>query len=107
MTQTLIAMNQQRGEVVSVLDYGADPTGANDSTAAVDTAYDYARQTGGSLYFPPGTYLINNTFHGDALVYGAGPRRTVLKPHDNGEPCVELYGEDSGDADLGGKISNL
>jgi len=52
MTQTKLAFNQINGNVVSVLDFGADPTGAADSTAAIQAAID----TGGAIVFPEGTY---------------------------------------------------
>lgn len=43
---------------VSVTDFGADPTGINDSTSAIQAAMDAIAVTGGTLYIPPGTYLI-------------------------------------------------
>jgi hypothetical protein len=42
-----------QGAPVNVLDYGADPTGTNDSTAAINAAI----ASGKSVYFPRGTYL--------------------------------------------------
>ena len=39
--------------------YGADPTGAQDSTAAIQTAIDAAQTAGdGVVYFPAGTYKV-------------------------------------------------
>lgn len=43
-------------ETVSVIDYGADPTGVSDSTNAFTTAVS----TGRDVYIPKGTYLIKN-----------------------------------------------
>lgn len=43
-------------ESVSVLDFGADPTGAADSTAAIQAAVAALGAPGGVVYFPPGTY---------------------------------------------------
>src|ERR1700691_3785089 len=40
-------------QVVSVLDFGADPTGATDSTTAILTA-----SANPNLFWPPGTYLV-------------------------------------------------
>jgi hypothetical protein len=55
-------------DTVSVLDFGADSTGATDSSVAVQTAIDSVETLGGSIVFPPGQYLftsqvtINRTF---------------------------------------------
>jgi hypothetical protein len=45
-------------EVLSVLDFGADPTGATDSTAAIQAAIDAVQTNtfGGTVYFPKGNY---------------------------------------------------
>lgn len=51
--------NQARGQV-NVLDFGADPTGAADSLAAIQAAIA-ALPNGGIVFFPAGTYLISAT----------------------------------------------
>ncbi len=43
---------------VDVTAYGADPTGANDSTAAIANAAAAACTAGSTLSFPPGTYTL-------------------------------------------------
>lgn len=48
-------------ETVSVLDFGADPTGATDSTTKIQNAINYAVSSGQELYFPSGTYVISST----------------------------------------------
>lgn len=45
---------------VSVLDYGADPTGVSDSAAAITAAMTYCASTYKSLFFPAGTYLCTS-----------------------------------------------
>lgn len=61
-------------ESVSVLDFGADPTGTVDSYAAIMAAIDSATYqspvvattdyvSAPSVYFPPGTYLCNQTIN--------------------------------------------
>jgi len=45
-------------EFVSVLDFGADPTGLTNTTAAIQKAID-ATPTNGVLCIPPGTYLVS------------------------------------------------
>lgn len=47
-------------ETVSVLDFGADPTGVSDSTIAIQAAID-ALPNGGYVNFPPGTYAISRS----------------------------------------------
>jgi len=44
-------------EVVSVLDFGADPTGSEYSDVAIQAAMD---STATTLYFPKGNYILNN-----------------------------------------------
>lgn len=49
-------------ETVSVLDYGADPTGVNDSATAIQAAIDYAVNTSKqAVYIPAGRYRIDKT----------------------------------------------
>lgn len=47
--------------LVSVLDYGADPSGARDSTAAIRRAVAAATTARKVTFFPSGTYLISDT----------------------------------------------
>ena len=53
---TKINYNQIKGAPVSVLDYGADKTGAADSTTAFNSALAF--NSGGQVFVPDGTYLI-------------------------------------------------
>ena len=50
-------VNAKLNESISVLDFGADPTGATDSTAAIQTAINSAI---GLLFFPKGTYKVSS-----------------------------------------------
>lgn len=61
MTITKLAFNQINGNVVSVLDYGADPTGVADSTTAFNNLNAFiATQTQPiDVYIPSGTYKVN------------------------------------------------
>lgn len=43
---------------VSVLDYGADPTGVTDSTTAIQAAINYAFPLGINVYIPHGIYKV-------------------------------------------------
>ena len=46
--------------VVNVLDFGAQPSGTTDSTAAVSAAIASVSMQGGTVYYPPGIYNFNN-----------------------------------------------
>lgn len=54
-------VHQKLQEFVSVLDFGADPTGATSSTSAIQAAHDAAVANGFcAVYFPAGTYVITS-----------------------------------------------
>src|SRR5690242_10248143 len=70
---------------VSVLDFGADPTGVNDSTVAIQNAINSlttnANSTlsvalsgsGGIVYLPPGVYKVSTLImKSNVHIYGAG-----------------------------------
>ena len=82
-------------ERVSVLDFGADPTGVTDSTAAIQAAINYLASTvtwdslfptgGGTVFFPTGKYLIGPAGIGyiqadmtNILLQGAGVGATSI-----------------------------
>jgi hypothetical protein len=59
------------GAPFNVLDYGADPTGTNDSRATIQAAIDAAQDTGGgTVVIPEGTYLINGVASDDSVLNG-------------------------------------
>jgi hypothetical protein len=55
---TARSLSARAADVVNVLDYGADKSGAADSTASIQAAIDALPSSGGEVYFPPGTYSI-------------------------------------------------
>lgn len=60
---------------INVLQYGADPTGTNDSTSAIQAAISAASSTAGSaVFFPAGVYLVSSTitFPGNIALLGSG-----------------------------------
>jgi hypothetical protein len=59
MALTKVTYSMIQGSAINVLDYGADPTGATDSAAAIEVAILAAEDN--VLYFPDGEYLINTT----------------------------------------------
>ena len=77
------------GPVFTVTDaaYGADNSGTNDATKAIQKAIDAACSAGGGVvYLPAGTYKVNPTSYDQALhIYksgvvlrGAGPDKTFI-----------------------------
>ena len=85
MSLTKVSYSMIYGAPLSVLDYGADPTGANDSTSAIQNAFNALVATGksGTLYFPTGTYLCNHILLGSNSVAKGAIRYTI-------------YGEENG-----------
>lgn len=74
--------NRVNGLPFSVLDYGADPTGVNDSTTAIQAAIDAANSAGGGcVYFPTGLYLAgttsNITMQSNVSLVGDGPSSKI------------------------------
>jgi len=56
MSLTKVSYSMISGAPVNVLDFGADPTGVADSTAAIQAALD----VGGMVYLPDGVYKLNS-----------------------------------------------
>ncbi|MFB7498853.1 glycosyl hydrolase family 28-related protein [Streptomyces sp. NPDC056161] len=77
------AARTQPANSLSVVSYGADPAFAKDSTVAIQSTVDAARQQGKSVWIPPGKYLTNSLvskpldFTG-VTVNGAGMWYTTL-----------------------------
>jgi len=67
-------------ESVSVLDFGADPTGVADSTAAIQNAINAMTTAGGTVFFPPGTYktTVPLTVAGNVNLVGSNLAASVI-----------------------------
>ena len=64
--------------MANVLDFGADPTGILDSTAAIQAACDSSDH----VYLPAGTYLVGHVeVTGHATALGAGDHATTPQVH--------------------------
>jgi hypothetical protein len=85
-----VATNVQAklAQTVSVKDFGADPTGVNDSY----TAFVNAIATGGNIYIPSGTYIINSPIvcTNSFKMVGSGVNSTVIIR--NFSPTVDTNG---------------
>ncbi|MCC5843996.1 MAG: hypothetical protein JJU05_07080 [Verrucomicrobia bacterium] len=57
---------------VSVVDFGADPTGETDATGAIQRAVDFARDHAMVCFFPPGTYTVSGTVKAWSLLRVGG-----------------------------------
>jgi hypothetical protein len=68
MSLTKVSYSMIDGTPINVLDYGADPTGADDSYAA----FVAALAAGSNVYVPQGTYKLTQTLSitGEKLFYG-------------------------------------
>jgi len=83
------AIAAQKAETVTslfnVVFYGADPTGATDSSAAIQAAINAAAAAGGGIvYFPRGIYLIGTTLSWTAdniTLKGQGMDVTLIRDH--------------------------
>jgi len=85
MSLTKATYSMISGACYNVLDFGADNTAVNDSAAAINTAITTAlAASGGTIYFPAGTYKILSTIvipqSSNVAVYlvGDGMRETNL-----------------------------
>jgi hypothetical protein len=78
-------INKKLAEFVSVLDFGADPTGVADST----TAFTNAQTASKNVYIPEGTYLIDNLrIQNNVNLIGAGKEVSVLVQGAAGNPAI-------------------
>ncbi|HUC22445.1 MAG TPA: glycosyl hydrolase family 28-related protein [Streptosporangiaceae bacterium] len=69
---------QPRGSI-SVLSYGADPTGQTDSTTAIQNAINAGSAEGKAVYIPPGNYTVTaHLIVNNVTLTGAGEWYSVL-----------------------------
>ncbi len=69
---------------LSVRDFGAMGDGMADDTAAIQKAIDQAGETGGTLHFPPGTYVVTSVGLRPGVRY-LGYGATILRPPNQGK----------------------
>ncbi|HTJ67515.1 MAG TPA: discoidin domain-containing protein [Actinospica sp.] len=73
----------QPANTVSVASYGADATGASDSTSAFNNAITAANSAGEAVWIPSGTYLIGSHLNmTSGTLEGAGNWYTQLKTNE-------------------------
>ncbi|MFJ1901770.1 MULTISPECIES: discoidin domain-containing protein [unclassified Streptomyces] len=84
------------GALDVVADFGADPTGAADSTAKIQAAVDAGKAQGKEVYIPQGTFQVRDHIVVDKVTLrGAGPWYSVLTGRDpsNRSKAVGVYGK--------------
>ena len=93
-------------DVVSVLDFGADPTGASSSTTAINNAIIAANTAGGkTVFFPAGRYLYTTSAAisvGDGItLLGENPISSVIFTNNASAEIFNLSGYGSRIQSLG------
>ncbi|GAA1374617.1 discoidin domain-containing protein [Streptomyces beijiangensis] len=84
------------GALDVVSDFGADPTGAADSTAKIQAAVDAGKAQSKEVYIPQGTFQVRDHIVVDKVTLrGAGPWYSVLTGRDpaNRSKAVGVYGK--------------
>lgn len=77
--ENVAAPAKEPAGAVSIVDFGADPTGKVDSSDAVQHAIDSASGTGKSVWIPQGSFTVTRHLIVDKVtVSGAGPWYSVL-----------------------------
>jgi len=108
MALTKATYSMIRGAPVNVLDYGADPTGTVDSTAAIQDAATAA--AGNTVILPEGTYLVSApiTFPQRTSVLGVGRESTFVKIASNmGDVFVFGSSSDANNYALGSEVGGI
>jgi hypothetical protein len=103
-------------EVISVTDFGADPTGTNDSTDAFNAAVDAAEATfNNTVHVPHGIYRIEGTvtIHQGVTIKGQGSQGsttsygTVIRHRANSAHCFVWDGNGTSFAGTGGGLRDM
>lgn len=86
MALTKATYSMIQGAQANVLDFGADPTGVADSSAAIQAALN----TGNAVFIPQGTYLCNVIASEGTFIQGAGNGITILKPYSTSSAVLKI-----------------
>lgn len=87
---TKVSFSMINGDVLNVLDYGADPSGVTDSSAAIQAAITAANASNATVFFPEGNYLyqpaatFSFTINSNSLTLAGIPGRSVITTDFNG-----------------------
>ena len=73
------SISDKLNECISVLDFGADPTGGSDSSAAIQAAHNASVANGfPAIYFPAGIYKVNTGLNWSPFVTASTTGRVVI-----------------------------
>jgi hypothetical protein len=94
MSLTKVSYSLITGASTNVLDFGADPTGATDSTAAFTAAKTVALATNKTIYFPAGTYkgsIAVASGETNLLIIGENRETTTIEAKDNSTATISVH----------------
>lgn len=90
MSLTKATYSMISGAAANILDFGADPTGVNDSTAAIQAA----QQASKYVYCPPGDYSIAGLrIYDQVNLFGAGYENTRFLQRDPNQPAINCLSD--------------
>jgi hypothetical protein len=93
-------INEKLSEFVSVLDFGADPTGIAEST----TAFTNAQTASKCVYVPEGTYLLDGLrIQNKVKLIGAGAENVIFNQKQASVPAIDC----TSDVNSGGILDSL
>lgn len=85
---------EMSGLYVNVVDYGADATGANDSTSAIQSAINAVQDAGGgTVYLPAGTYKVKPASNSNSSALTIKGSNILFKGAGVGKTFIRCYAE--------------
>lgn len=100
MALTKVSYSLVKGDTVSVVDFGADPTGTTDATTVIQSAIDSGAK---AVYFPAGTYKITSQIDlvSDQVLFGDGQDQSIISVSGSSWAATKaLSGEDTGNVEI-------
>jgi hypothetical protein len=94
MALTKVSYSMITGASTNVLDFGADPTGATDSTAAFTAAKTVALATNKTIYIPAGTYkgsIAIASGETNLAIIGENRETTIIEAKDNSTATISVH----------------
>ena len=94
MALTKVSYSLITGASTNVLDFGADPTGATDSTAAFAAAKTKALATNKTMYIPAGAYkgsIAVASGESDLRIFGENRQSTILEAIDSSTATISVH----------------
>lgn len=94
MALTKVSFSLISGASTNVLDFGADPTGVADSTAAFASAKTKALATNKTIYIPAGTYkgsIAVASGETNLIIIGENKETTIIEAKDSSTPTISVH----------------